>query len=78
MVTVGPVSQRLVLLTMFLASGGIGIESALAQEATTNPRAGDATAINGGKNVYRGRCGVCHGIDAKGYRGSDLSDGPRA
>jgi putative heme-binding domain-containing protein len=64
-----------VLLTVLLASCGIDIESALAQEATTNPRAGDATAINGGKNVYRGRCGVCHGIDAKGYRGSDLTTG---
>jgi putative heme-binding domain-containing protein len=46
-----------------------------AQKATTNPLAGDANAINGGKNIYRGRCGVCHGIDAKGYRGSDLTTG---
>jgi cytochrome c oxidase cbb3-type subunit III len=50
-------------------------EPALAQNATTNPLAGDASAINGGKNIYRGRCGVCHGIDAKGYRGSDLTTG---
>jgi putative heme-binding domain-containing protein len=50
-------------------------ELALAQKATTNPLAGDASAISGGKNIYRGRCGVCHGIDAKGYRGSDLTTG---
>jgi putative heme-binding domain-containing protein len=40
-----------------------------------NPLAGDPAAINQGKNIYRGRCGVCHGIDARGYRGSDLTTG---
>ena len=44
-------------------------------DKTTNPLAGDAKAIDAGKNIYRGRCGVCHGIDAKGYRGSDLTTG---
>ena len=44
-------------------------------ESKTNPLAGDARAIEGGRNIYRGRCGVCHGIDAKGYRGSDLTTG---
>lgn len=52
-----------------------GAVSLAAQKATTNPLAGDANAITGGKNIYRGRCGVCHGIDAKGYRGSDLTTG---
>ena len=41
----------------------------------TNPRAGNPQAIDAGKNIYRGRCAVCHGIDAKGYRGSDLTSG---
>jgi putative heme-binding domain-containing protein len=41
----------------------------------TNPLAGKPDAIDGGKNIYRGRCAVCHGIDAKGYRGSDLTSG---
>ena len=45
-----------------------------AQERT-NPAAGKPEAINGGQNIYRGRCAVCHGIDAKGYRGSDLTSG---
>ena len=40
-----------------------------------NPLAADAIAISKGKNIYRGSCGVCHGIDAKGYRGSDLTTG---
>ena len=43
--------------------------------ADTNPLAGNATAITQGRNIYRGRCAVCHGIDAKGYRGSDLTTG---
>lgn len=47
----------------------------IAQRATDNPRAGDAQAIDAGRNIYRGRCGVCHGIDGKGYRGSDLTSG---
>jgi cytochrome c oxidase cbb3-type subunit III len=41
----------------------------------SNPLQGNATAIKQGQNIYRGRCGVCHGIDAKGYRGSDLTTG---
>ena len=56
----------------------VGRAPAFAQpttEKTTNPLAGDAKAVDAGKNIYRGRCGVCHGIDAKGYRGSDLTTG---
>jgi putative heme-binding domain-containing protein len=41
----------------------------------TNPLQGNATALKQGQNIYRGRCAVCHGIDAKGYRGSDLTTG---
>ena len=40
-----------------------------------NPLQGNATAIKQGQNIYRGRCAVCHGIDAKGFRGSDLTTG---
>jgi putative heme-binding domain-containing protein len=46
-----------------------------AQPASSNPLQGNAAAIKQGQNIYRGRCGVCHGIDAKGYRGSDLTTG---
>src|SRR5262245_32075860 len=45
------------------------------EPARPNPVQGNATAIKQGQNIYRGRCGVCHGIDAKGYRGSDLTSG---
>lgn len=40
-----------------------------------NPLAGDAKAVTQGRNIFRGRCAVCHGIDAKGYRGTDLTSG---
>ena len=46
-----------------------------AAQARTNPLQGNPTAVKQGQNIYRGRCAVCHGIDAKGYRGSDLTTG---
>ena len=66
---------RLVLIPVALLAFVALSEPSLAQTPATNPLAGDANAINGGKNIFRGRCGVCHGIDAKGYRGSDLTHG---
>jgi putative heme-binding domain-containing protein len=69
------VSPRAILsgaLIVLLAAGSATIGRA---QEKTNPLAGKPEAINGGKNIYRGRCGVCHGIDAKGYRGSDLTSG---
>jgi putative heme-binding domain-containing protein len=44
-------------------------------QARTNPLQGNPTALKQGQNIYRGRCAVCHGIDAKGFRGSDLTTG---
>jgi putative heme-binding domain-containing protein len=59
-----------------VATVAVGAQGAQTQpEAQSNPLAGDAKAIEGGRNIYRGRCGVCHGIDARGYRGSDLTSG---
>jgi putative heme-binding domain-containing protein len=46
-----------------------------APKATTNPLQGNPTALKQGQNIYRGQCAVCHGIDAKGFRGSDLTTG---
>lgn len=68
-------STRWLFAAAMLASISAGMASLSAQRPETNPRAGDAVAIDAGKNIYRGRCGVCHGIDAKGYRGSDLTSG---
>jgi len=39
----------------------------------TNASAGDPEAIRIGMGVYRLRCADCHGMDAKGVRGPDLT-----
>jgi putative heme-binding domain-containing protein len=47
------------------------------QSSRTNPMAGNAKAIEQGKHLYRGRCAVCHGLDARGYRANDLTTSER-
>ncbi len=54
---------------------GVAVRAQEREQPRDNPLQGNATAIKQGQNIYRGRCGVCHGIDAKGYRGSDLTTG---
>ncbi len=69
------VARRLIAAALLMA--GVLAHAAAGPHAQTesNPLAGKAAAITQGKNIYRGRCAVCHGIDAKGYRGSDLTTG---
>jgi putative heme-binding domain-containing protein len=38
-----------------------------------NPRDGDPAAIQAGAALFRERCADCHGADAKGVRGPDLT-----
>ena len=38
-----------------------------------NPHLGNKASIRGGMTMYRVRCGDCHGLDATGYRGPDLT-----
>jgi putative heme-binding domain-containing protein len=38
-----------------------------------NPLQGDADAIKGGMGMYRVRCADCHGMDARGVRGPDIT-----
>lgn len=38
-----------------------------------NPHLGDKASIRSGLAIYRVRCGDCHGLDATGYRGPDLT-----
>jgi putative heme-binding domain-containing protein len=38
-----------------------------------NPHLGNAESLKGGLALYRVRCGDCHGLDARGYRGPDLT-----
>lgn len=38
-----------------------------------NPHLGSEASIRSGTVLYRVRCGDCHGLDARGYRGPDLT-----
>jgi putative heme-binding domain-containing protein len=38
-----------------------------------NPHLGNQASIRAGMVLYRVRCGDCHGLDARGYRGPDLT-----
>jgi putative heme-binding domain-containing protein len=39
----------------------------------TNPHLANKVSIRSGMTLYRVRCGDCHGLDASGYRGPDLT-----
>src|SRR5262249_6591062 len=41
--------------------------------AKNNPHLGNRESIRSGMTMYRVRCADCHGLDAKGYRGPDLT-----
>lgn len=62
----------LATLTLFVATT-LGAQDPAT--AKSNPLAGDKEAVEQGRVMFRGRCAVCHGIDAKGYRGTDLTTG---
>ena len=71
-------STRLTTMAAIAWLALFAADDARGQARTTldvNPLTGQATAIRQGQNIFRGRCAVCHGIDAKGYRGSDLTSG---
>ncbi len=71
-------STRLTAMMVIAWLALFAADDARGQARTTldaNPLTGQATAIRQGQNIFRGRCAVCHGIDAKGYRGSDLTSG---
>ena len=38
-----------------------------------NPHLGDQASLRAGLTLYRVSCGDCHGLDATGYRGPDLT-----
>ena len=63
----------------FLTAAGAGL-GAQAQDRpipadlpAKNPLEGNAAAIQAGQGQFRARCADCHGIDAKGVRGPDLT-----
>jgi len=66
-------------LLVFFASLTAAVSLTAAQEppkvspARNNPHLGNKESIRSGLALYRVRCADCHGLDAKGYRGPDLT-----
>lgn len=50
-----------------------GIAVAAQGPPARNPLEGDAAAIRTGMGLFRGRCAECHGMDARGVRGPDIT-----
>jgi putative heme-binding domain-containing protein len=53
--------------------GGFMLAVTAGAQAQRNPRADDPAAVRAGAAMYRERCAECHGDDAKGVRGPDLT-----
>jgi cytochrome c oxidase cbb3-type subunit III len=68
-------ARALALVSTFLLMCAPDLRAQPQTQKDTNPLAGNARAIEQGRVMFRGRCAACHGIDAKGYRGSDLTTG---
>jgi putative heme-binding domain-containing protein len=63
-------SSVLTVAIICLVGGG----SLAAQDLPAkNPFEGDPDAIKYGMGLYRGRCADCHGMDARGIRGPDIT-----
>ncbi len=65
-----------VLLTMiFGVAGSTSAQDRARADArpTKNPLEGNAFAIGNGRAMFRNRCAGCHGPDARGYLGPDLT-----
>lgn len=62
-----------VLVTATTCLAGGAMLFAQAEPPATNPLAGDAAAEQAGMGIFRSRCADCHGMDARGVRGPDLT-----
>ncbi len=60
-----------VVASLTIALAAFGERPAFAQ--TKNPFDGNALAISNGSAMFRNRCAGCHGPDAHGYLGPDLT-----
>jgi len=64
-------------VTLSLLTGSLLLGQERERSAThppgANPHLGNQTSIRSGMVLYRVRCGDCHGLDARGYRGPDLT-----
>jgi putative heme-binding domain-containing protein len=61
-------------LAFLATSVGLMAQNAPAPHpAAKNPHLGNPQSIRSGMALYRIRCADCHGLDARGYRGPDLT-----
>ena len=51
----------------------MALPGAQTEPPAVNPLAGDPAAIQTGMGLFRSRCADCHGMDARGVRGPDLT-----
>ena len=65
-----PIVVMLAFLVMFLESAWLMVAQ---DRAAGNQRDGDAAAVAVGAGLFRERCAECHGADAKGVAGHDLT-----
>ena len=69
-------SKVLFLFSCALCLSAVSLSFALAQEREVkNPIVNTPENIELGRVKFRGRCASCHGIDARGMRGPDLTTG---
>ena len=62
---------RWVSTVVSLSVAGVGL---LAQSPPPkNPLEGNPDAVRAGMGIFRARCADCHGVDARGVRGPDIS-----
>lgn len=70
------VSRALLIVSCALCAVAVSFTSAPAQEKEVkNPLADNPEAIEQGRALFRLTCSLCHGIDARGGRGPDLTSG---
>jgi putative heme-binding domain-containing protein len=66
--------SMLLLAVLFPVAGGLLLaQDAPKNPAANNPHLGNPQSIRSGMALYRIRCADCHGLDAGGYRGPDLT-----
>jgi cytochrome c oxidase cbb3-type subunit III len=66
-------ATRWLPLLVLTTSAVAAAQSPAASPAKNNPHLGNRESIRSGMAMYRVRCADCHGLDAKGYRGPDLT-----
>ncbi len=58
------------LLAMVTLAGSVAAGQSLPNK---NPLEGNAEAVRAGMGLFRARCADCHGVDARGVRGPDIT-----